>query len=203
MTVTRRAHQQRLRTDLDALTDAAAAVFARRGFHATTMADIAAEASTTKPTLYAHFGSKDALFAAALDREADFCRQWLFTRYAAAAPLPMLEELAADVHALFDYVAERPGGFQLLFGPESVPAAAAVRDDLLADITDQVARRFHDNNSPGVGQPGRTERQLATTTVGVAFSGAEFAARTGSSLSKARDTATTFAVGAVAAMTKG
>jgi AcrR family transcriptional regulator len=200
MTVTRRPHQQRLRTDVDALIDAAAAVFARSGFHATTMVDVAVQAATSKPTLYAHVGSKDALFAAVLEREAATCRDWLFARYEAAAPLPMLEEVACDMHALFDYVAAHADGFQLLFGPESVPAAAEVRAALLADITEQVARRFHDNTSPGVGRPGRTERQLAAAVVGVAFSGAGFAARTGTSLAKARDTATEFAVAAIAGM---
>jgi AcrR family transcriptional regulator len=196
-TAVRRPHQQRVRTDLDTLLDAAASEFGARGFHATTMADVATRAGTSKPTLYAHFGSKEALHRAALEREAAACRDWLFSRYEAAAPLPMLDELAADIRALFDYVAARPKGYELLFGPDSTATSETVRSRLLDEITDQVAQRLHANNNPGVGQPGRTERQLATTIVGIAFSGVGFAARTGTAFAKACETATAFTVSAI------
>jgi len=47
--------------------DVACAVFANRGFHATSMDDIAAAAGVTKPVLYQHFPSKRALFIELLD----------------------------------------------------------------------------------------------------------------------------------------
>jgi AcrR family transcriptional regulator len=46
------------------LVDAAAKVFAARGFEATSMDDIAHEAGAGKPTLYRYFAGKDALFEA-------------------------------------------------------------------------------------------------------------------------------------------
>lgn len=46
------------------LIDAAARVFAARGFEATSMDDIAQEAGAGKPTLYRYFAGKDALFEA-------------------------------------------------------------------------------------------------------------------------------------------
>ena len=197
VTATRRPHQQRLRTDVDALLDAALSVFATRGFRASTMADVAAAAGTSRPTLYAHFGSKEALFAQVLDREADVCREWLFARYDAAKTLPMLEELAEDIAALFDYVEAHPDGFRLLFGSQSAAEATAVRARLQGEITRQVAELLHANTSPGRGRPGRTEGQLAATIVNVAFSGVTYAEETGTSLDKALATATAFTVGAV------
>jgi AcrR family transcriptional regulator len=46
------------------LVDAAAKLFAARGFEATSMDDIAHEAGAGKPTLYRYFAGKDALFEA-------------------------------------------------------------------------------------------------------------------------------------------
>lgn len=49
--------------------DAAVEVFARKGFHETSMDTIAAEASISKPMLYLYYGSKDELFRACIQRE--------------------------------------------------------------------------------------------------------------------------------------
>lgn len=50
-----------------AVTDAAAAVFARRGFAAATMEEIALEAGFTRGAVYSNFVDKEDLFAAVLD----------------------------------------------------------------------------------------------------------------------------------------
>jgi len=48
------------------IVEAARRTFARRGFHGTGTAEIAAAAGCSEPTLYKHFASKQALFVAAL-----------------------------------------------------------------------------------------------------------------------------------------
>jgi AcrR family transcriptional regulator len=53
------------------LLDAAAEVFAHRGFHAATIDDIADAAGYTKGAVYANFAGKDALFLALLDRHLE------------------------------------------------------------------------------------------------------------------------------------
>lgn len=53
------------------LLDAAAEVFARRGFRAATIDDIADAAGYTKGAVYANFPGKEALFLALLDRHLD------------------------------------------------------------------------------------------------------------------------------------
>jgi AcrR family transcriptional regulator len=50
------------------LLDAAGEVFARRGFHAATVDEVADAAGYTKGAVYANFASKDALFLALLDQ---------------------------------------------------------------------------------------------------------------------------------------
>ncbi len=53
------------------LLDAAAEVFARLGFHAATVDDVAEAAGYTKGAVYANFAGKEALFLALLDRHLD------------------------------------------------------------------------------------------------------------------------------------
>lgn len=50
------------------LIDAAAAVFARKGFHGASVDDVAAEAGLTIGALYWHFGGKHELFLALVDQ---------------------------------------------------------------------------------------------------------------------------------------
>jgi AcrR family transcriptional regulator len=70
--------------------DAAATVFARRGFDAARMDDIAQEAGLSKGTLYWYFKSKESLTLALLDR--------LLVRQLTALPqLPMVEESMSEL----------------------------------------------------------------------------------------------------------
>jgi AcrR family transcriptional regulator len=51
--------------------DAAVRVFAERGYHGASMADIAAGAGVTKPMVYAYFGSKDELYLRCIDHATE------------------------------------------------------------------------------------------------------------------------------------
>lgn len=55
----------------DRVLDAAAAEFARKGFHAATIDDVARAAGYTKGAVYANFAGKDALFLALIDRHLE------------------------------------------------------------------------------------------------------------------------------------
>src|SRR6516165_7036461 len=55
--------------------DAATQVFSTKGYHATLVDEIAAEAETSKGGIYFHFPNKQAIFLALLDRLADILRQ--------------------------------------------------------------------------------------------------------------------------------
>lgn len=52
----------------DKILDAARTVFAQRGYHGASTADIAAAAGCSEPMLYKHFASKQGLFVAALQQ---------------------------------------------------------------------------------------------------------------------------------------
>jgi AcrR family transcriptional regulator len=59
------------------LLEAAAIVFAQKGFHAATLDEAAAAAGFTKGAVYSNFKSKDDLFLALFDDriERQFCRR--------------------------------------------------------------------------------------------------------------------------------
>ena len=57
--------------DLDALTDVALQVFAKRGFDGATMDDVASAAGITKAAIYHHVSGKEALLARGLQRALD------------------------------------------------------------------------------------------------------------------------------------
>jgi len=84
---------------------AATQAFARAGFAATSLDDIAAEAGVSRAILYRHFDSKTDLYRAVLDRAC--------ARLAAAVGV---RDFTADsVEALVGVAAEDPAGFRLLF----------------------------------------------------------------------------------------
>jgi len=74
----------------DRVLDAAVALFAARGFAATSLDEVAALAEVTKRTLYVDVGDKAALFAAAVEREQDRVR-------AAATDSRPVDEVAAEM----------------------------------------------------------------------------------------------------------
>jgi AcrR family transcriptional regulator len=63
---TRREKQEKTRNQL---LDAAATVFARRGYHQATLEEVAAEAGFTTGAVYSNFAGKEELFLALADRE--------------------------------------------------------------------------------------------------------------------------------------
>jgi AcrR family transcriptional regulator len=156
----------------DLLLDAARDVFASAGYRAASMEAIAKSADSTKPTLYAHFGSKEQLFRSCLEREAHRLREWLFASYESAAELPMEDQVRADMLAFFQYASSHPAGFGLLFGGSSAGSEAQIRDDLVASITGQIAVRVRAyfeqrRHAP----PARSADLLASMVVGIAIQG--------------------------------
>lgn len=84
---------------------AATTAFARGGFVATSLDDVAQEAGVSRVILYRHFDSKSELYRAVLMRAR--------ARLIAAAPGPDFNW--ASVNGLIAAAAEDPAGFRLLF----------------------------------------------------------------------------------------
>jgi AcrR family transcriptional regulator len=85
--------------------DAAARLFAERGYSATRLDEIAAAAHVTKPVLYRHFDSKKALYLA------------LLAKHRALLPRFVAPEVTGEpfLDAWFAYVQEQPYAWQMIF----------------------------------------------------------------------------------------
>jgi AcrR family transcriptional regulator len=119
--------------------DAAAALFAERGFSGARLEDIAARAGITKQLLYRHFPDKAALYVALLERH----REDLGSFVAVIPSTGTLERrLRAVVDVWLDYVQEHAYAWQMLFrdsggGPEIQAFRLEVHErarDVLADL---------------------------------------------------------------------
>ncbi len=120
------------------LLDTARGVFAERGFHSTSMNDIADAAGVTKPVLYQHFRSKRDLYRVVLEDVGGRLEDTI-AKAAAGAPGPR-EQVEAGFRAYFRFVAEEQDAFQVLFGgdtrrdPEFARQAAATETSIATAI---------------------------------------------------------------------
>lgn len=86
---------------------AATEAFARSGFAATSLDDIAAQAGVTRVILYRHFDSKTDLYQGVLDR--------MCARLEAHVEQPVGGFTDASIDGLLEAAVESPAGFRLLF----------------------------------------------------------------------------------------
>src|SRR6476646_7442621 len=107
------------------LLDVALETFAARGYHPTSMNDIAEAAGVTKPVLYQHFRSKRALYLELLE-DVGGRLQDAIEKAVSEADGPR-EQVTAGFTAYFHFVADQTTAFQLLFG------GGARRDEEFAD----------------------------------------------------------------------
>ncbi|GIU86742.1 MAG: putative transcriptional regulator, TetR family protein [Acidimicrobiia bacterium] len=146
------------------LLEVARDLFAARGFHATSMDEIAERAGVTKPVLYQHFPSKRALYLELLTDTGDELLGAL--RAATHRVTSGRERVEAGFLAYFRFVAERRAGFRLLF-------SSAIRTDPeFARVVDGVVRTASGIISELIEIPASEEhrRVLAAALVGMAES---------------------------------
>jgi AcrR family transcriptional regulator len=92
------------------LLQAAAAAFARTGFAATSMEDVATEAGVTKLIVYRHFDSKEELYRAVLTEVADR----LAEEYNRTSREPHPQRNGFATRSMLTVARENPDGFRLL-----------------------------------------------------------------------------------------
>ncbi|EPD90221.1 hypothetical protein HMPREF1486_06010 [Streptomyces sp. HPH0547] len=177
--------------------DAAVAAFARHGYQAASMDDIAEAAGVSKPLVYLYLKSKEDLFMACVRREiralVAAVRQG--TRERGAAD----QQLWNGLTAFFAHTAARPHGIAVLHrartqGEPFVQEVTAMRVEITALVTGLLAQAARDTGCDGA----LAEREvsgLAHALVGAAESLAEWAnaraAADGDAAPSAKETAAT------------
>jgi AcrR family transcriptional regulator len=119
-------------------------VFGRSGFHSVSMDEVAREAGITKPILYDHFRSKEELYIALLDADAQALEEQV--RSALTAHTGNRQRIRQSFQAYFDFVDEHAAGFRL-FVQETMNGddvfkskVQGVRDRILSEVSDLIVR---------------------------------------------------------------
>lgn len=95
------------------LLQTANSVFAERGYHATSMDDIAERSGVSKPVLYQHFKSKLELYLALVDEASDRLEAVVSRAVESTTANP--ERVEATLHAIYDFVTDPDGRARLVF----------------------------------------------------------------------------------------
>jgi AcrR family transcriptional regulator len=115
------------------------AVFARRGYEATSMEEIAERAKVSKPIVYEHFGGKEGLYAVIVDREVEHIVSRIVEAMSVGSPRERLERAAL---AFLSYVEERPDGFAMLLRDAPASKRSGEMPALMYDLADRVGAIF-------------------------------------------------------------
>ena len=154
------------------LLDVAVDVFAERGFHGTSMDEVAEAAGVTKPVLYQHFDSKRELYLELLEDVGNSLVAALTAAVGrATGPRRRVE---AGFEAYFEFVTRQTNAFRLLFGggtrrdEEFNDAVRRVEDVMAAEVAALIETDISDDHRQllGYGIVGLAEvtsRQWAST----------------------------------------
>ncbi|WP_395306862.1 TetR/AcrR family transcriptional regulator [Mycobacterium sp. AMU20-3851] len=155
--------------------EAAQRLFTERGFHAVTMDAIAAEADVAVGSIYHHFGNKDTLYLALVERALELNEQVMSQAYGNGRT--PVQELIAASDAYCRFSLEYPGHFQMIalravaMPPGELAGEVEHRiadkvETLVGDVADAL-RRAHEAGEIVCPDPGRTSVFLWSAWNGV------------------------------------
>jgi AcrR family transcriptional regulator len=154
--------------------DAAVATFARRGYRAASMDEIAEAAGVSKPLVYLYLNSKDELFTTCIRREADALTAAI---QAAVEPgVPADRQLWSGLLGFFEHTAAHPDGWTLLHtqartvGEPFAAEVAAMRAEIVEFVTALIAAAARDADCADAVLARREVAALAHALVGAAES---------------------------------
>jgi AcrR family transcriptional regulator len=121
------------------LIDVGRAVFARRGYEAASVEEIAEQAKVSKPIVYEHFHGKEGLYAVVVDREMEYVVRRIADAISSGPPRERMERAAL---AFLTYVKDHPDGFAVLAHNAPVESARGGMSSLLNDVAERVGDVF-------------------------------------------------------------
>jgi AcrR family transcriptional regulator len=119
VSATRRTAVPRAEREAELLREAGV-VFAQRGFHAASMDEIAERVGVSKPVVYSHFGSKDALYFAYIELAGNELLEAMVAAERASRERSYAERLHAGSLAFFRFVDDHREAFVVLYGELAV-----------------------------------------------------------------------------------
>jgi AcrR family transcriptional regulator len=133
------------------LLDVGRGVFAERAFELASMDDLAHRAGISKPIVYEHFGSKEGLYAAVVEREMEDLVQRVSNALSTGTSRQRWE---GAVIAFVHYIETQPAGFEVL--TREAPSGVGRRG--LTRVIDQLAERVGDVFTAGFQRAGFSPR---------------------------------------------
>lgn len=121
------------------LVDVGRAVFAKRGYEATSVEEIADRAKVSKPIVYEHFGGKEGLYAVIVDREMEYVIRRVSEAISTGTPRERVEHAAL---AFLTYVKDHPEGFAILAHDTPLSSSSTGMASLLTDVAERVGQVF-------------------------------------------------------------
>jgi AcrR family transcriptional regulator len=112
--VASRAERRKART-VQSIFDAAEPLFLDRGFHGTTVEEIAQSADVSVGSIYVHFQSKEGLYVALLERALDVQERYMEEAF--KPTLSLGQQLFAAGWAYLRFYLDHPGYFRILAFP--------------------------------------------------------------------------------------
>ena len=119
-----------------AILDAAEHLFLSRGFGVTTMEDISEKADVAIGSIYAHFGSKDGVYAGLIDRALDLDKRYCDEGFDSGAT--PVERLVGLSEGYLRFAREHPGCFRLF----RFPSPDRPSEETAPQPAERVARRI-------------------------------------------------------------
>jgi AcrR family transcriptional regulator len=140
------------------------------------MLDIARSAGVTKPTLYARFGSKEALYDRVMERIAESLVATMTTAYEGVEIATAEDATRRMAKTFFDWVRAEPASFHLLFASDrGAPTGVDHGERALARLTDLVTDGCAAFLRGRGMRTGRVTGLIAANAVGVMHSTARWA----------------------------
>ena len=113
--------------------------FARKGYEATSVEQIAERAKVSKPIVYEHFGGKEGLYAVIVDREVEHVVTIISEAISEGSPRERVENAAL---AFLTYVKDHPDGFAVLAHDAPLTPNSGNLSSVLSDVAERVGRVF-------------------------------------------------------------
>jgi AcrR family transcriptional regulator len=170
--------------DADEALERALEVFRQKGYEGASLTDLTEAMGINRPSLYAAFGNKEALFRKALDRYSSGPASYIQAALAAPTAREMAEKLIHGAVCVQTTPGQAAGCLSVTGALACSDEAQKVRAELVArraaklsDIRERLERARTEGDLPPDADPATLARYIATVTEGMAVQAASGATR--------------------------